>query len=83
MAHSKVEKQVVNNATELDKLLVDDFKKKHNGKFVTFFNGSCLFSKSYGNALSKGNSKFGSEVGFVVRKITPAGQPVFSSLVKL
>jgi hypothetical protein len=81
MEQAKLEKLVKKNAALLDKEM-DSLTKAHSGKFVSFSAGKMDFSNSFSAALEKGDSEFGVESGFVVRKITKSA-PVFACLVQV
>jgi len=77
---SKIEKQVIQNSSALNKQL-PELVKNHAGEFITFHAGQKLFAPTFDRAIQKADHQFGEDAGFVVREVK-ASLPIFSELVQ-
>jgi hypothetical protein len=78
MSYSNIEKEVISNSILLEKN-IKGLLKEHTGKFVVFHCGESEFANDFEKALDLGAKKFGTNTGFIVRKLTEA-IPVFACL---
>lgn len=80
-ASKKIENEVISNSGLVEARFSSYFKE-HENEYLIFNSGKEFFTKSFAEALKKGEKEFGEDTGFVVRKVSKQ-VPVLSALVKL